>query len=325
MRIAIAGVSHWHASIYYRPVLADLGVEFVAFHDPNPEVVAQFAPEVTCPRFTDLDALLDTESPDLVFAHAPHADMTAMAAHLVARHQPFHMEKPMGVDWRELEAVAVKARTEGVWNAVALVSRCYGVIQALKSLKDAGTLGDPCHYYHSLFAGPPQRYAAWGVPWMLDPKIAGGGALWNFGPHVIDLFQVLVGDIAEVDCWTSYRVHGLPIDDMATIRMTSVDGVTGIGEVSYTMPSPTGYERFFSLTTDRLHVGGSSMGAGTIEMRDGTQLAVGPPDSATVYAVYVADLLRRFQAGEPPLADIEDMVRTLRVMCAARECGVREA
>ena len=199
------------------------------------------------------------------------------------------------------------------------------MIQALKSFKDAGTLGDPCHYYHSLFAGPPQRYAAWGVPWMLDPKIAGGGALWNFGPHVIDLFQVLVGDIAEVDCWTSNRVHGLPIDDMATIRMTSVDGVTGIGEVSYAMPSPTGYERFFSLTTDRLHVGGSSMGAGTIEMRDGTQLAVGPPDSATVYAVYVADLLRRFQAGEPPLADIEDMVRTLRVMCAARECGVREA
>ena len=124
-------------------------------------------------------------------------------AYLVERRQPFHMEKPMGVDWQELDAVAAKAQTEGVWNAVALVSRCCGVIQALKQLQERGELGAPCHYYHSLFAGRRPSVtcagACRGCSTRSSPAVAPCG---DFGPHVMDLFQYLVGDVAEVECWT---------------------------------------------------------------------------------------------------------------------------
>jgi len=324
MRIAILGASHWHVGLYYIPALRDAGAQIVAVHDPDAEVLGKVAADLDCPRYTDHSDLLDKEAPDLVFAHAPHAQMTQLAADLVSRHQPFHMEKPMGVDWASLDALAVKAQTEGVWTSVALVSRYYGAVEALRSLKEAGELGTPCHYYHCLFAGSPLRYREWGVGWMLDPDIAGAGPLWNFGPHVIDLYLYLVDpNVAEVECCVSHGVHHLAIEDLATVRLLGASGVVGTGEVSYTMPSS--YQRFFSLTTDRAHFGGTDMGKGTIYVRDGEDVAFDGPDSDTVYGVYVQDTLRRFAAGEPAKATITDMAAVLRVMHAARASARSQA
>ncbi len=318
MRVAILGASHWHVDLFYVPLLQEAGAEIVAVHDPDPAALQRCAAGASCPRYTDHGKLLECEAPDLVFAHAPHAHMTDLAADLIARHQPFHMEKPMGVAWTDLDALAVKARTERVWTSVALVSRYYGVVEALRGLREAGRLGRACHYYHRLFGGSPLRYPEWGVPWMLDPALAGAGPLWNFGPHVIDLFLYLVADtVVEVQCWTSHAIHQLAIEDLASLRLLGPAGEMGVGEVSYTMPA--GYERYLSLTTDRAHWGGAEMGTGAVLVRDGAEIPFAGPDSSTVYQVYVRDTLRRFESGEPARATIRDMARVLHVMNAARQ------
>ncbi len=324
MRVAILGAAHWHVGLYYIPALKSSDAEIVAIHDPDSEVLQRVGAELDCPRYTDHAELLDKEAPDLVFAHAPHAHMTELADELISRHQPFHMEKPMGVDWARLDALAVKAQTEDVWTSVALVSRYYGAVEALRRLKERGELGTPCHYYHCLFAGSPHRYREWGVGWMLDPQLAGAGPLWNFGPHVIDLYMYLVDpEVAQVECCTSHAVHHLPIEDIATIRLLGASGVVGTGEVSYTMPDS--YQRFFSLTTDRFHCGGVDMGRGVVLGRECEDIAFDGPDSDTVYDCYVNDTLRRFAAGEPAKATIRDMASVLRVMHAARASARAQA
>lgn len=323
MRVAILGASHWHVPLMYIPALEDCGAEIVALHDPDPQAVERVGAALPCPQYTDHRALIAAEKPDLVFAHAPHAHMTALAADLVSLGQPFHMEKPMGVDWRALDAVAVKAQTEGVWTSVALVSRFYAVSEVLEALRREGRLGQVAYYTYRLFGGGPERYPGWGVPWMLDPELAGAGPLWNFGPHVIDLFLQLTGeDVVEVECRTSDIVHGLQIEDLAVIIMRTGSGATGIGEVSYTMPD--GYERYLSLTTDQAQCGGADLGRGEVLLRDGSRVPFcgnGPDD---VYPAYVRETLERFCKGTPARATIQDMVPTLHVMGAARlsaACG----
>ncbi|MBM3501467.1 MAG: Gfo/Idh/MocA family oxidoreductase, partial [Armatimonadetes bacterium] len=298
----------------YLPALKACGADPVAISDPLPEALERA--DADCPRFTDHRELLASVRPDFVFAMAPHCDMTALAADLVEADQPFAMEKPMGVDWRALEAVAQRAGAKGLFAAVALVTRYFPLIEKLADLSLTGEVGQPVHYYSRLFAGAPQRYRDWHVDWMLDPARAGAGPLYNFGPHVIDIFLHLFRDSIEtVSGSATHGLYGEAIEDLASVTFHTRGGAVGVVEVSYTHPSS--YERYFSLTTSTLHVGGKIEGD-AIHFRDGGVVDVVPDRSATqTYEVYTADTLERFAGERPPKASIHDMWPTLRVLNAA--------
>jgi len=314
MRVAVVGVGHWHSAMYI-PALKEIGADIVAVSDPNEGALERA--DVDCPRFTDHRELLEAAKPEFVFAHAPHCGMTQVAADLVAAGQPFAMEKPMGVNWRELKPVAEEAEAKGVFVAVALVTRYLALIEKLAELRDSGEMGRPVHYYSRLFAGAPQRYREMDVDWMLDPDKAGAGPLFNFGPHVIDIYLYLCNDpIETVAAFATHHLYGERIEDLATVSFRGENGTLGVVEISYTHPDD--YERYFSLTTDMLHVGGNIEGD-TIRLRDGRLLDV-EPDAAALdtYGLYTRDTLERFAAGRPPKASIGDMVPVLRVMNAAQ-------
>ncbi len=317
MRVALVGVSHWHTAIYYLPALQKLGAEIVAISDPSEEALTKIGEGLSASRYRDYRELLGSEDVDLVMAHAPHDEMTELAAELVARHQPFHMEKPMGIDWRKLAPVAAKAQSERVFTSVALVSRYLGVVEQLAELKRVGKLGQVQHYYYRLLGGAPHRYVDWGCGWMLDPARAGGGALFNFGPHLVDTFVYLAGEpIVEVYARVIRGVHNLHIEDMVSVVMTGGDGAIGVGEAGYVMPE--GYERYFSVTTDALYVGGN-VATGTVLFRDGTRLDFEGLNGDQAYFQYTADLLKCLETGCAPRATIQDMVTTLRVINATAE------
>ncbi|MGQ9730094.1 MAG: Gfo/Idh/MocA family protein [Candidatus Zipacnadales bacterium] len=318
MRVGIIGVGHWHATQMYIPALQKHGVDIVAISDPD-EAALQRA-ELDCPRFLNYQELLVSAKPDFVFAMAPHCDMTTVAADLVAAGQPFAMEKPMGIDWRALKVVADQASERSTFVAVALVTRYLALIERLADLRDHEELGQPVHYYSRLFAGSPHRYQEWHVDWMLDPRRAGAGPLLNFGPHVIDIFLYLCQEpITSISAVATHRLFGEAVEDLASLTFQSENGALGVVEVSYTHPDA--YERYFSLTTSTLHVGGNIEGD-VIRYRNGELEHVEPKvTTAEAYELFTTDTLARFAAGEPPKASIHDMWPTLRVLNAAqRSC-----
>ena len=111
--------------------------------------------------------------------------------------------------------------------------RGFRLVRELLRLKDAGELGQMTSYCHRLLAGEPQRYHEWNVPWVLGRAQAGGGPLFNFGPHVIDLFLVLSGEeVQTVFCRASHELHRLDVEDYASVVMTSSAGAVGTIEVA---------------------------------------------------------------------------------------------
>jgi predicted dehydrogenase len=319
MRVAFIGVGHWHAPEFYLPALLKRDVEIVAISDSEQEAVDRIADEfdLGCPGFTDFRELLDEVEADIVWSSAPHNEMSEIAAELVEREQPFHMEKPMALDADVLAPIAARAEQKDVFTSVALVSRYYGVVQRLREMREADELGEPIHYYYRLFAGSPERYIESHCGWMLDPAKSGGGPLFNFGPHVIDLFIHLVDDVGEVTARWNYGLRDDVIEDHASLMIVGREtGAIGTGEISYTIPES--YERYFSVTTDRLHVGGD-VGDEDLLIREGDNEHVGGMNGLEVYDHYVGDTLEAFAEGRDPIATIHDMVPVLQVMNAAAE------
>ena len=315
VKIAVVGVGHWHAPMYIK-ALRDSDLPIAALADPDGAALRRVGADLDCASYSSLAELLEREQPDFVFAHAPHDEMTAVVAELVAARVAFTIEKPAGLDWRELQTVATQADDAGLFGAVSLVARTYPLVRRCRELLEAGELGAPTHYYYRLFAGEPSRYREWHVPWMLDPDRAGAGCLHNFGPHVIDLVHYLTGQpIVEVFCRLSSLTHDEPVPDLACLVMRTEGGALAAAEVSYTMP--TAYERFFSFSSTAIHCSGD-LDTGTVWYRDGREEQISE-QSGDWTLRYVQDVIRRFEAGERPLATLGDMAQTLRVINAAAE------
>src|SRR5262252_2604478 len=123
-RVAAIEVSHWHAlhdAAYLRHLIAMPDVELVAIQDSDAGLVARRAAEVgSPPTFTDYRQMLATTRPDFVVALGRHRQMAGIAHDLLDQGYPFLMEKPMGINAPEVEAVAAKAARLDAFVAVPL-------------------------------------------------------------------------------------------------------------------------------------------------------------------------------------------------------------
>jgi len=142
--------------------------------------------------------MLATTRPDFVVALGRHRQMAGIAHDLLDQGYPFLMEKPMGINASEVEALAAKAARLDAFVAVPLAQRYAPFAKCARELLDAGRFGPLSHIYVRINRPGPARYQAWDCPWMLNPAEAGGGCLRNLGSHGLDMFLYLTGEPAEV-------------------------------------------------------------------------------------------------------------------------------
>src|SRR5437016_9767555 len=241
IRIAAIEVSHWHAlhdAAYLRHLIAMPDVELVAIQDSNAGLAAKRAAEVGNPlTFTDYREMLATTRPDFVVALGRHRQMAGIAHDLLDQGYPFLMEKPMGINASEVEAVAAKAASLNAFVAVPLAQRYAPFSKRARELLDAGRFGPLSHIYVRINRPGPARYQAWDCPWMLDPAESGGGRLRNLGPHGLDMFLHLTGEEAEVTgAQLSRRTHEHPVEDYASVMLRSASRIRGTIQVGNGFP-----------------------------------------------------------------------------------------
>lgn len=321
IRVAAIEVSHWHAlndAAYLRHLRAMTDVELVAIQDSDAGLVAKRAAEVgNPPTFTDHRKMLAEVRPDFVVALGRHRQMAGIAHDLIDRGVPFLMEKPMGINAREVEAVAAKAAKAKAYAAVPLAQRNGEFAVRARELIAAGRLGPLSHIYVRINRPTPPRYPAWDCPWMLDPAEAGGGCLRNLGPHGLDMFLHLTDEPAQVTgAQISRRGQGCAVEDYASVMLRSESGVLGTVEVGNGFPRDG--------TDGEWKLAGRNA---ILTMKDGvTKLATAggdetfPGGSVTApYFTAVRDALDRWQQGKSPPVGVDALVPVARLIDRAYE------
>jgi predicted dehydrogenase len=316
IRIAAIGIGHWHAlydAAYLRHLVAMPDVELVAVQDADAGLVARRAAEVGSPTtFTDYRKMLATTRPDFVVALGRHRQMAAIAHDLLDQGFPFLMEKPMGMNAPEVEAVAAKAARLGAFAAVPLAQRYAPFATRARALIAAGRFGPLSHIYVRINRPGPERYRAWDCAWMLDPAEAGGGCLRNLGSHGLDMFLHLTGEEAQVTgAQLSRRAHERPVEDYASVMLRSASGILGTVEVGNGFPRDG--------TDGEWKIAGRDA---ILTMKDGMmKLATAKGDEALPgteltgpYFVAVRDALDHWQKGAPPPISVHDCARAVRLI-----------
>jgi predicted dehydrogenase len=323
LRLAFAGVSHWHfsADVSYLELARAAGAEIVGLSDDDESVARTRAPELGCGWTTDVTELVERFRPDFVVA-LPRPDRAPeQVGRLIDLKVPLLAEKPLG---RSAEDVwPLVDRAEHGWVTVAFPYRYLPIWERVERLRAAHRLGTVGHVGVRQINGPPSRYREYGVPWMLDPAVAGGGPLRNIGIHLTEIVahQLGVGSVRIVGAARTTHMHGEPIEDFVAATLESEDGVVTTLETGYS---------FACARPGDMEVRIAATGAYFVQRLDELRIypAEGDPELVPIapghsfHRDLFFDALRRFRRGEPPMVSVRECARANELIDEIYEAAV---
>ena len=317
MRVAFIGVSHWHASLYYRPAARLTGVRIVAVSDENLPIAEAAGRELGATVFTEHRDLVAEARPDFVFAFGKHCDMPAIASALIDARVPFLLEKPGGLTGREVSAVRDRAKANGVYAGTGFNFRVSDLYKKIHAVVAEEPL---THASFRYIAGGPYRYREMHCGWMLDPALSGGGSTINLSIHFMDMFRTLAGcRPSEITSLMGDSTWDLPIEDYSSVILRAPGSVCTI-ETGYTYPANLGvFDVRFSLRTSRHYLVVRSDDCLEVHRTcDGrVETFATPVSNAFWYPVFVTETIDRFAKGQPPVADLDALADAMEIVDAA--------
>ena len=246
MKIAIFDVSHWHFPLYLAP-LRDSGIEVIGISDSASFAGERFAKELNCKLYASNEELFKADF-DFALVFSRHSDMASLAERLIKRGTPFLIEKPCGLNLKEVRHIRQLAEQRGVYVSVPFIIRVSDLAKRL-SIADGFTPEGFQHFSFRFNVGSVSRYERNGCGWMLDKQHAGGGSLLNVGIHFIDLIASLTNSpITHVSAQARTHHPGVTVDEQAILTCQNTAGQIGIIETGYLYPSTPDDQRDFAFS-----------------------------------------------------------------------------
>jgi predicted dehydrogenase len=199
-------------------------VNLVAICDTSDYLLSVFAKYTGIRVYRDYRKLLDTEDLDAVIVATPsryHAEMVR-----VALEKGLHVfcEKPFCLNVEEGMQLADLAKKSKLVNQVGYHYRFVGAFQELKRLLDAKVLGKLHHIRAEAFG--PVVLKSKGSTWR-SRRQEGGGCLYDYASHAIDLVNYLVGRPQSVGGTLMNRLFSGDAEDEVYTNLFYADGLTG--------------------------------------------------------------------------------------------------
>jgi len=192
-RLAIAGLTHDHIN----GLLGGLGhrkdIILVGIAEPNAKLAASYAARYHLAQsilYTDLNKMLDETRPQAVVIYTSTFDHLRVVQVCASHHIDVMMEKPLAVSVEHATAMAKAAKKAGTRVLVNYQSTWEPVNTLVRdTVIEQKTIGDIRKIiFYKGHSGPKEiGCSPEFLNWLTDPKLNGGGALFDFGCYGADL------------------------------------------------------------------------------------------------------------------------------------------
>lgn len=229
LRVAIVGLVHGHVHGFLDHAQHSPEIEIVAVAEPDHQLLSLaasrygFDPKML---FTDLDDMIAKIHPQALLVYTNTFDHRRVVEIAARRHTPVVMEKPLAVSFDDALAIQKAAREANIHVLVNYETSWYRSNHAAYELVHQGALGEIRKVVvHDGHSGPKEiGVEPEFLAWLTDPKLNGGGALFDFGCYGADLMTWLM-DGHRPETVTAVTQQIKPqiyahVDDEATIILT---------------------------------------------------------------------------------------------------------
>lgn len=215
------------------PALRDLdNCEFVGVCRQHPDLAEDFAKKFGAKKYyNSTGELVDDDEIDAVYVATPvylHAEQTIAAAkakkHILC-------EKPMALNPAQCDRMLKACRKNNVKLGIAYYRHFYPIIARVKQIIEAGEIGKPVLLQINAFEyfNPPKDHHR---HWFVEKDKAGGGPMFDFGCHRIELLLNILGQVKSVKGFFSNAVFDIEVEDTATAHFTFERGANAVLNVT---------------------------------------------------------------------------------------------
>ena len=281
------------------PALRNLAAgKLIAVNRAQSELAAGFAKQFGAKRwYLDWKKLLLDEEIDAIYIATPvhlHAEQTIAAAE-AGKH--VLCEKPMAMNVSECDQMIAACRSNKVKLGVAYYRHFYPVVERIKTIIKSGEIGTPVLLEINAFE---QFNPETGHPrsWLLQKNLSGGGPMFDFGCHRIEVFMNICGPVTEVKAMTANVVFDREVEDTATALLRFKRGACGILSVSHAAAE----------AKDSLHIFGSAGSIRVSILNEGKMRVIGTlgeryevhPPNANWHAPLIEDFVEAVLTDREP-------------------------
>jgi predicted dehydrogenase len=177
---------------------------------------------LTC--YDDYDRLLASEALDAVIIATPSRFHATMVEKALERGLHVFCEKPFVLDVADGERLVALAETKALVNQVGYHFRFVGAFQEAARIVKSGALGEVHHVRVEAYG--PVVLRPEGITWR-SAKSEGGGALYDYACHALDLVNFVAGPPASVGGVVLKSIYSRDVDDEVYCTLTYPNGATG--------------------------------------------------------------------------------------------------
>ena len=285
--------------------------ELIAVSRRQSELAESFADEFGAKRwYASWQDLLKDAEITAVYIATPvnlHAEQTIAAAE-AGKH--VLCEKPMAMDPRECDEMIAACRANSVKLGIAYYRHFYPVVVRIKEIIKTGAIGIPVlaqiNAFEQFNPGPGDPRA-----WLLRPEQSGGGPMFDFGCHRIEVLANILGPIKRVKSMMANVVFAREVEDTATALFQFENGSCATLSVTHAAREP---HDSLDIYGDRgsIHIVSLNQGNITISSHDDERAETHPPDP-NLHAPLIDDFVMAVTNNREPAVDGETgrMVATI--------------
>jgi predicted dehydrogenase len=222
IKVAIVGLGKMGLS-HQAIVNAHPDVDLVAMCDSSGYVLGVLEKYTGVKAYSDYEAMLDEARPDAVLIATPSRTHAAMVRTALERGVHVFCEKPFTLSPADAEALSALAAERGLVTQVGYHNRFVGAFREVKRLLDAGAIGRVTHVLGEAYG--PVVLKAKGSTWRSKAE-EGGGSLYDYAAHPIDLLTWYLGAPAAVGGTVLNSIFSREIDDEVYSTLYYPEGLT---------------------------------------------------------------------------------------------------
>src|SRR5262245_11192251 len=196
-------------------------VELCAICDESAFMRSNIDRYMSAEAFADYQAMLEKVQLDFLIVATPTGAHAEVVQRALDHGLHVFVEKPLSLSPADGERLAVSAGRKGLVNQVGYVVRFNDVMMQVKRLLEARALGELVHYKVEMYGSTVLREP---TSWRAR-KADGGGCLYDFASHSVDLCNYLFGTDAEPCGSIMQRIYSRDAEDAIYTNLVHAGGL----------------------------------------------------------------------------------------------------